>query len=107
MCTCPFRASNLAFGDGKAILLIRNPYDAVISLWTHMFLDGEFYQIWRNILDKIEMCYRLHHIADTEVPGATSAQSQVPCLCSSGDPAVGGDTHGLPRRHTQPPRYSF
>ena len=35
-----FRASNLAFGNGKAILLIRNPYDAVISLWTHMFLDG-------------------------------------------------------------------
>ena len=35
-----FRASNLAFGNGKAIVLVRNPYDAVISLWTHMFLDG-------------------------------------------------------------------
>ena len=35
-----FRMRNLAFGNGKAIILIRNPYDAVISLWTHQFLDG-------------------------------------------------------------------
>ena len=43
-----FRASNLAFGSGKAIVLIRNPYDAVISLWTHMFLDGALSELRWN-----------------------------------------------------------
>ena len=46
--TVNFRASNLAFGNGKAIILIRNPYDAIISLWTHMFLDGARNELKRN-----------------------------------------------------------